>query len=96
MTPRPTQQQKDDTEFREKVRSIDQTIQEVIKPTMTGMAEDIRTIVNKDFLTKAEADKKFVTKEEFKQVKVLFWAIVTAVLLGVVQLAFKFLERGGK
>lgn len=46
-----------------------------------------------DFIEfKKEAASSFVTKEEFKPVKNLFWAIITALIVGLITVAFTALK----
>lgn len=83
----------EDLELRDKVRSIEQTQREVLLPKLEAMAEDLKEVVQKDYMTEEKADKKFATKEQIKRMEILFWGIISAVLLGLVNFVFRLLER---
>lgn len=41
-----------------------------------------------------DADKKYATNESIKPMKTLFWGIVTALILGLISLAFWAIQQG--
>lgn len=84
---------KQDQELRDKVNSIDQSLREVIKPTLEGVAKNIEDLSGRGFITEEKADKKYATKEQIKRMEILFWGIVSAILLGIVNFVFKLLEK---
>lgn len=55
-----------DQEQRDKINRMDVTLSEVIQPALKSLQIDVKTIVQKDFLSRAEADNKYMTKSDFK------------------------------
>lgn len=55
-----------DQEQRDKINRMDITLSDVIQPALKSLQVDVKTMVQKDFLTKGEADSKYMTKADFK------------------------------
>lgn len=69
-----------DQEQRDKINRMDITLSDVIQPALKSLQVDVKTIVQKDFLTRAEADSKYMTKSDFRPYAVALGAIGLAVL----------------
>lgn len=81
-----TQTNSQDQQQRDAVTRIDITLSDVIQPALKSLQVDVKTIVQKDYLTKAEADVKYVTKSDFRPYQVILGTIGT-VILGAIALA---------
>lgn len=81
-----TQTNSQDQLQRDAVTRIDITLTDVIQPALKSLQVDVKTIVQKDYLTKAEADVKYVTKADFRPYQVILGTIGT-VILGAIALA---------
>lgn len=75
-----TQTNAQDQEQRDKINRMDITLVEVIQPALKSLQIDVKTLVQKDFLTRGEADSKYMTKSDFRPYAVALGAIGLAVL----------------
>ena len=101
MTPRTAQSDRDDKiqTLTEEVNKINLRQQEVFAPALKGIQVDVKTLIQKDYLSKEEAARVFISKTEFdnldEKVKgILKWGatIATLLLAGLVSLLYAILQ----
>lgn len=102
MTRSTRQINKDDQDLRDQVRSIDQTMREVILPTLTTVSVDVKSIVEKDYLTTAKADKLYASLQDFQRLRDKIRPVLkglavvgTAAAVALISILVNFIARGG-
>lgn len=83
-------------EQREKLLSIDQTQREVILPKLKEIAETVIIIANKEYITRTEADQKYVLKTDFALIKRITYTALAAIVTGVVGFVFLVIQSNLK
>jgi len=94
---------KEDQVQRDKINRMDFTITEVILPALTTIKDDVKKIADKDYVTSAEAENKFVSMAVFKALEdkvksIQKWGttIITLLLAGLVSMFYALLQRNIK
>lgn len=91
-----------DSNTRDQVRSIEQTMREVVLPTLDRVDKAVTILAEKDYLTEDMANKLYPTIYEFQRLKdktapvLKGLAVVgTAVAVTLVGLVVNFIAQGG-
>lgn len=97
-----SQKNHDDIAVRDQVRSIDQTMRELVLPKLEEVALDVKSMVEKDYLTPDKADKMYASLQEFQRLRDKIRPVLkglavigTAAAVTLMGILINFIAEGG-
>lgn len=83
-----------DQQLRDDVQELKITVKQVIQPTLTSVAEDVKSLAQGGFITRKDADALYAPKDDVKFLKNLLYgaiAVVVGQFVGLLVIFFKYI-----